>query len=106
VGTVGSAFRYVEKKTCKFAAQAGRVAGIPNAMGAGFAEIGLIVESLTSSSSTLRCSCDWGRLVRIMMQFSHTGGRKEKDQHCTFARQRDLSSLTQVRQFSEEVALK
>ena len=51
--------------------QAARIAGFPSTIGAGFAEIGFIFESFTSSSSTLRCSCGGGRLACVMMQFSH-----------------------------------
>jgi hypothetical protein len=36
--------------------QAARIAGFASSIGAGFAEIGFIFESFTSSSSTLRCS--------------------------------------------------
>ncbi len=59
--------RYVEKKTCEFAVQAARIADIPWTIGAGFAEIGFTFESLTSSSSTLRCSCGWGWLVYVIV---------------------------------------
>jgi hypothetical protein len=68
---LGRPIRYVEKNTCEFAVPAARIAGFPRTMGAGFAEIGFIFESLTSSSSTFRCSCGWGRLVRVMTPFSH-----------------------------------
>jgi hypothetical protein len=71
--------RHVEKKTCEFAVQAARIAGFPGTIVVGFAEIGFIFESFMSSSSTLRCSCGWGRLVRFMMQFSHAMGAEEKD---------------------------
>ncbi len=52
-----------------------QAADLPNTIGAGLAEIGFICESFTSSSSTLRCSCGWGRLVWVMTQFSHVMGR-------------------------------
>ena len=55
--------------------QAARIADIPWTIGAGLAEIGFTFESFTSRASTLRCSCGWGRLVCIMMQFSHAPGR-------------------------------
>jgi hypothetical protein len=71
--------RHVEKKTCEFAVQPARIAGFPGTIVVGFAEIGFIFESFMSSSSTLRCSCGWGRLVRFMMQFSHAVGAEEKD---------------------------
>jgi hypothetical protein len=45
-------------------------------MGADFVSIGFIFESFTSSFSTLRCSCGWGRLVCVMAQFSHSVGRR------------------------------
>ena len=54
--------------------QAARIADIPRTIGAGLAEIGFTFESFTSSASTLRCSCGWGRLVCVMMQFSHVLG--------------------------------
>jgi len=79
VGAVGSTIRYVEKKTCEFAVPAVRLAVFPGTIGVGFAEIGLIFESFTSSSSTLRCSCGWGRLVCFIIQFSHAVGAEEKD---------------------------
>ena len=70
--------RQVEKKTCEFAVQAARIAGIPWTIGAGFAETGFTFESFTSSSSTLRCSCGWGRLVCLMIQFSHAAGKRSR----------------------------
>jgi hypothetical protein len=81
VGTVGSIYSYVEKKTCEFAVQAARIADIPWTIGAGLAEIGFTLESFTSSSSTLRCSCGWGRLVCVMVQFSHIVGRRSGPLH-------------------------
>jgi len=48
----------------------------PNTIGAGFAEIGFTLESFTSSASTLRCSCGWGRLACVMLLFSHVDARK------------------------------
>jgi hypothetical protein len=86
VGTVGSTILYVEKKTCEFAVQAARSAGFPSTIGAGFAEIGFIFESFTSSSSILRCSCGWGRLVRVMMQFSHAAGQRRRTQTAAWQR--------------------
>jgi hypothetical protein len=68
--------RYVEKKTCGFAVQAARVADSPSTMGADFVQTGFIFESFTSSFSTLRCSCGWGRLVCVKAQFSHSVGRR------------------------------
>ncbi len=56
--------------------QAARIADIPWTIGAGLAEIGFTCESFKSSSSTLRCSCGWGRLVCVMMQFSHSVGEE------------------------------
>lgn len=80
MGRVGSTTLYVEKKTCEFAVQADRIAGFPVTIGAGFAEIGFIFESFTSSFSILRCSCGWGRLVRIITQFSHALGQRRRTQ--------------------------
>jgi hypothetical protein len=62
---------YVEKKTCEFAGQPCRIADIPWTMGAGLAEIGFALESFTSSASILRCSCGWGRLIRVIGQLFH-----------------------------------
>ena len=59
-------YRYVEKKTREFAVPVARRAECPIPIGAGFAEIGFILESLRSSSSTLRCSCRGGRLVCVI----------------------------------------
>ncbi len=78
MGTVGSTIRYVEKKTCEFAELAARIVGFPITIEAGLGEIGFIFESFTSSSSTLRCSCVWGRLVRVMMQFFHALGLRRR----------------------------
>ena len=57
---------YVEKKTRECAVPVGRRTVCPIPMGAGFAEIGFILESLRSSASTLRCSCRGGRLVCVI----------------------------------------
>src|SRR5271169_3478554 len=86
VATVRSTISYVEKKTCEFAVRAARIAGFPSTIGAGLAEIGFIFESFTSSSSTLRCSCGWGRLVSVMMQFSHAVGQRRRTQTAPSAR--------------------
>ena len=59
-------YLYVEKKTRECAVPVGRRAEGPIPIGAGFAEIGFILESLRSSSSTLRCSCRGGRLVCVI----------------------------------------
>jgi len=69
--------RYVEKKTCEFAAKPARIADSPFTIGAGLAEIGCTFESLNSSASILRCSCGWGRLVCVMMRFSHAARKVE-----------------------------
>jgi len=58
--------RYVEKKTREFAVKVARMADCSSPIGAGFAEIGFILESLRSSASTLRCSCRGGRLVCVI----------------------------------------
>jgi len=62
--------RYVEKNTREFAVQA-RIAAFAGTIGASLAEIGFTFESFTSSASTLRCSCGWGRLVCVMTVLSH-----------------------------------
>lgn len=67
---------YVEKKTCEWAVQPARIAGIPWTIGAGLAEIGFTLESFTSSRSILRCSCGWGGLACIITRFSHSLGRR------------------------------
>jgi len=86
VGAVGQTIRYVEKKTCESAENASRIAASPRTMGAGFAEIGCTFESLRSRASTLRCSCGWGRLVCVMMPFSHMLGREHERFDCTICR--------------------
>jgi hypothetical protein len=47
------------------------MAAFPNTIGAGLAETDCIFESLRSSTSTLRCSCGWGRLFCVMQLLSH-----------------------------------
>ena len=70
--------RYVEKKTFEFTVEATRIADFPSRIGAGFAESGFIFESFMRSSSTLRCSCGWGRIVWVMVQLSHLIRTDEK----------------------------
>src|ERR1700733_13834069 len=87
---LSSRFRYVEKKTCESAVPPVRIVVIPWTIGgAGLAEIGFILESLTSSCSILRCSCGWGGLVLVLAQFSQGVGRRRSPHfNAPFSRQR------------------
>ena len=71
--------RYVEKKTRGFAVLAARIAGFPTTTIAGLAAIGFIFDSFRSSSSTLRCSCRWGRLVCVIVPIVSRSEGGEKD---------------------------
>ena len=80
MGTVESTYslrrvRYVEKNTREFAVQA-RIAAFVGTIGASLTEIGFTFDSFTSSASTLRCSCGWGRLVCVMMVLSHVAAEE------------------------------
>jgi len=44
---------------------------MPLAIGAGVSCLGFIFASLSRSSSILRCSCGWDRLVFVIFLFSH-----------------------------------
>ena len=86
-------FPYVEKKTCGFAVEASRIAVFPNTIGAGFAEIGCIFESLRSSASTLRCSCGWGRLIGVIPLLSHVAAARRSPANCTIYEASSVESL-------------